>query len=166
MPNLPPPPLCLGLCRAVSPWLGLPSGTSRSEGEARANTLGFDADPANLPPLSSRPPQQIETPAGQHGARHGPMLGAHMPQRINSHSHTNTRRLMHTYKMHARPNTDVTTLSPGGWDAALQKQKCCTSYQKQKYLYTHLVIEAYYKVFCLAQKYTSKMLKYAFFQVR
>lgn len=83
--------LWIGLCRAVSPWLGLPSGTSRSEGEARANARGFNAGPANLPPLSSRPPQQIETPAGRHGARYGPMLGAHMPQaQIPTRTHRHT----------------------------------------------------------------------------
>ncbi|CAK6971731.1 Hypothetical predicted protein [Scomber scombrus] len=45
----------------------------------------------DLPPLSGGPPQQIEPPAGLHGARYGPMLRAHMPQSANSLLHTNKR---------------------------------------------------------------------------
>lgn len=82
-------------------------------GEAGANGRGVVVGPADLPPLSRRPPQQIERPAGRHGARHGPMLGAHMPQSTNSHLHTNMHIYtnMCMYKTHACLDNDTTTLS-------------------------------------------------------
>ncbi len=64
-------------------------------GEAGANGRVVFVGPADLPPLSSGPPQQIDSPAGRHGAHHGPMLRAHMPRSTNSHLHTN---------MHAHTN--------------------------------------------------------------
>lgn len=84
-------------CRAV--WVALScqslAGPAKQHvsvrEEARASGPGVVAGPVDLPPLSSAPPQQIEPPAGRHGAHRGPMLRAHMPQNTNSHLDTRAR---------------------------------------------------------------------------
>lgn len=82
-------------------------------GEAGANGRCAVVGPFDLPPLSSGPPQQIEPPAGRHGAHHGPMLRAHMPQNTNSHLHTNTHgvavlpALRHKHKLHPHKHCSV-----------------------------------------------------------
>lgn len=74
-------------CRAARP--------GRRKGAGGKWCRGVAVGPVDLPPLSSGPPQQIEPPAGEHGAHSGPMLGAHMPRNTNSQLQTNTHTHMH-----------------------------------------------------------------------
>lgn len=93
-PNLRPPPAPQQFHVGWGVWsCQSPAGPAKQcvlvRGEAGANGRGVVVGPAGLPPPSSGPPRQIEPPAGRHGARHGPMLRAHMPK--NTHSHMDKR---------------------------------------------------------------------------
>lgn len=95
LPAPPHPPQCLvdWVVQSCQSLAGPAKLHVLARGETRANGRGIVVGPFNLPPLSSGPPQQIELPAGQHGAHRCPMLRAHMPQSTNSHLHMN----MHSY---------------------------------------------------------------------
>ncbi|MEQ2300584.1 hypothetical protein AMECASPLE_027229 [Ameca splendens] len=77
MSNLPPPPQHL-VDEVVQSCQSLSEAAKQHvpvRGEAGAKSWGIVVGPTNLPPLSGRPPQQIEPPAGRHGAAVAPCWG-------------------------------------------------------------------------------------------